>query len=54
MRKFILALALYYHGWTLKAVALASANVLEITGDRIQTIYNMIVQGDRSWDYAAL
>ena len=30
------------------------ANVLEITGDRIQTIYNMIVQGDRTWDYAAL
>jgi hypothetical protein len=30
------------------------ANVLEITGDRIQTIYNMIVQGNRTWDYAAL
>jgi len=30
------------------------ANVLGITGDCIQTIYNMIVQGDRTWDYAAL
>ena len=30
------------------------ANVLEIIGDCIQTIYNMIVQGDRTWDYAAL
>ncbi len=29
-------------------------NVLEITGDRIQTIYNMMVQGARTWDYAAL
>jgi hypothetical protein len=28
--------------------------VLEITGDRIQTIYNIIVQGDRTWDHVAI
>jgi hypothetical protein len=29
-------------------------NVLAITEDPIETIYNMIVQGDRTWDHVAV
>ena len=56
MRKFTLALALYYHGWTLKAVALAAIRLTfwKLLETAYKRFINMIVQGDRTWDYAAL